>query len=69
MILNAIVQKDSDGYFAYIPEFSGCVTQADSFEEAIENIKEAGELYLQSLEIDQVKALSNKITSIVQLEI
>ncbi|MWV62484.1 type II toxin-antitoxin system HicB family antitoxin [Helicobacter saguini] len=69
MILNAIVQKDSDGYFAYIPEFKGCVTQADSFEKAIENIKEAGELYLQSLEIEQVKALSNKITSIVQLEI
>ena len=32
MILNAIIQKDENGYFAFVPELSGCVTQADSYE-------------------------------------
>lgn len=41
MIINAIIEKDNDGYFAFVPEFKGCVSQGESFEEAKANIKEA----------------------------
>ena len=44
MIINAIIEKDKDGYFAFVPELKGCVSQGDSFEEAKANIKEAIEL-------------------------
>ena len=45
MIINAIIEKDKDGYFAFVPELKGCVNQGNSFEEAKANIKEAIELY------------------------
>ena len=41
MIINAIIEKDKDGYFAFVPELKGCVSQGNSFEEAKANIKEA----------------------------
>ncbi len=44
MIINAIIEKDKDGYFAFVPELKGCVSQGNSFEEAKANIKEAIEL-------------------------
>ena len=60
MILNAIIQKDENGYFAFVPELSGCVTQADSYEEAISNIKEAAALYMESLQLDEIRHIQAK---------
>lgn len=68
MTLNAIIEKDENGYFAFVPELKGCVSQGDSFEEVVANIKEASELYLQSLQSSEIKALQNKFTSIISLE-
>jgi len=50
MILNVVIEKDEFGYFAYIPELKGCVTQGKTYQDAIFNIKEAAELYLESLQ-------------------
>lgn len=44
-----IIEKDRDRYFARILELEGCVSQGNTYEEALANIKEAGELYLESL--------------------
>ena len=49
MTINAIIEKDTDGYFAFVPEFKGCVTCAQSYEEAVANITEVAQLYLESL--------------------
>lgn len=68
MTLNAIIEKDENGYFAFVPELKGCVSQGDSFEEVVANIKEASDLYLQSLQSNEIKALQNKFTSIIPLE-
>ncbi|EAJ1438358.1 type II toxin-antitoxin system HicB family antitoxin [Campylobacter coli] len=51
MSLNVIIEKDKDGYFARILEFEGCVSQGNTYEETLRNIKEAGELYLESLRL------------------
>lgn len=69
MILNAIIERTKEGYFAYIPEFKGCVSQGHTYEEAVLNIKEAGELYLESLKDKEILDLQAKITSIVALEL
>lgn len=37
------------GYVAYVPALAGCHTQGETIEEAEDNIKEAIELYLDSL--------------------
>lgn len=65
MLLNVIIEKDQDGYFAHILELEGCVSQGNTYEEALFNIKEAGELYLESLKSEEKRTIENKITSIV----
>lgn len=65
MLLNIIIEKDQDGYFARILELEGCVSQGNTYEEALFNIKEAGELYLESLKSEEKSIIENKITSIV----
>jgi predicted RNase H-like HicB family nuclease len=44
-----IVEKDKDGYFAFAPDLQGCYSQGDSYEEAIENIRDAIRLNIQDL--------------------
>jgi predicted RNase H-like HicB family nuclease len=47
--LNIIIEKDLDGYFAYCPDLEGCQSQGDTLDEVTENIREAIELYLETL--------------------
>jgi len=47
--LNIIIEKDEYGYYAYCPDLEGCQTQGDTLDEVTENIKEAIELYLETL--------------------
>jgi predicted RNase H-like HicB family nuclease len=46
---SVIIEKDEHGFYAWCPELRGCQSQADTLEEAIANIKEAIELYLETL--------------------
>ena len=39
--------EDRGWYSAYAPELPGCVSQGETFEKTVENIKEAIELYLE----------------------
>ena len=47
--INTVIEKDGHGYFAYAPELKGCHSQGDTLEEVLENMKEAIELYVESL--------------------
>ncbi|MCD5409174.1 MAG: type II toxin-antitoxin system HicB family antitoxin [Methanocellales archaeon] len=49
-------EKDADGYFAFCPEFQGCYTQGDSYEETLENIKDAIRLHIED-RIDDEKQM------------
>ena len=39
--------SEEGGYTVYVPSLPGCISERDSKEEAIENIKKAIELYLE----------------------
>ncbi|MDD5082309.1 MAG: type II toxin-antitoxin system HicB family antitoxin [Dehalococcoidales bacterium] len=41
--------QETDGYTVYVPSLPGCVSQGKTAEEAMANIKEAIEVYLESL--------------------
>lgn len=69
MIINAIIEKYKDGYFAFVPELKGCVSQGDSFEEVKANIKEAIELYMESIEEDDLNSLLSKDYAIAPIEV
>jgi len=60
---SVIVEKDSDGYFAFCPELQGCYTQGDTYEETVENIRDAIRLHIEDRvangeEIPQLESVS-----------
>ncbi len=46
--------SDEGGYTAIVPSLPGCIAEGDTKEKAIKNIKEAIELYLESVEDDVI---------------
>jgi len=45
------IEQDEEGvYIAEVPSLPGCITQGATRAEAVENVKEAIKLYLESLE-------------------
>jgi predicted RNase H-like HicB family nuclease len=44
---SVVIEKDKDGYFALCPELQGCYTQGDTYEEVLENIKDAIRLHVE----------------------
>ena len=50
MKYRVLIEQDEDGVFvAEVPSLPGCVSQGETREQAVENIKEAIALYLESL--------------------
>jgi len=46
---NAVFQEEREGGFSvWVPALPGCSSQGETFEEAVENIREAISLYLES---------------------
>lgn len=44
-----VIERDEDGvYIASCPAIQGCYTQGDTYEEALENIKDAIKLHIQA---------------------
>lgn len=51
---NVIFQKEQEGgYSVWVPSLPGCASQGETFEEAIDNIKEAIVLYLEDSQEDK----------------
>jgi predicted RNase H-like HicB family nuclease len=42
-----VIEKDKSGYFAYVPELQGCYTQGVTYEEVMDNIKDAIRLHIE----------------------
>ncbi len=49
MMVNLIYDPDYKGYVADVPELPGCMSQGKTVEAAMENVKEAIALYLESV--------------------
>ncbi len=45
--LPIVIEADADGYFVSCPALQGCYSQGDSYEEAVENIKDAIRLHVE----------------------
>ena len=42
--------SDEGGYTVYVPTLPGCISEGDTVDEAMRNIREAIELYLEPVE-------------------
>ena len=51
--------SDDGGYTVFVPSLPGCISEGDTIEEALKNIEEAAELYLEPVEDDLT--FSNKL--------
>lgn len=55
MDFHIVLEPGEDGgYTVYVPSLPGCISEGDTREEAIENIKKAIELYLEPDDDDAV---------------
>ena len=46
--------SDEGGYTVYVPAIPGCISEGETVEDALTNIREAIELYLEPVEDDWV---------------
>ncbi len=59
---SVLIEKDEHGFYAWCPELKGCQSQGATVEDALVNIREAIELYLETLpEDERAASLSREI--------
>jgi len=55
----AVFQEETEGGFSvWVPDLPGCASQGETLEEALENIKEAIELYLEDSNLTTITNVS-----------
>ena len=57
------------GYVVRVPALRGCVTQGETREEALANVKEAIEVYIEDLLKDGLPVPSEEGSEIVEVEV
>ncbi len=56
--------SDEGGYTVYVPGLPGCISEGENKAEALSNIKEAIELYLEMVVDDYTSTPDSEITEI-----
>jgi predicted RNase H-like HicB family nuclease len=60
--VSVVIEQDERGCYAWCPELKGCQSQGKTVEESLANIREAIELFLETLtEDERSAALSQEI--------
>jgi predicted RNase H-like HicB family nuclease len=66
MTLKVIVEPSEDGGFTvYVPSLPGCVSEGETIDEAMANIREAVELYLEPADDDLISKEGSQIRELV----
>jgi len=68
-VLPIVIEKDEDGYFVTCPSLQGCYTQGDTYEEAIENIKDAIRLHIEARLESKEKIVEPDSISVAAVEV
>lgn len=65
---HVIIEQDEDGgYVGKVPELQGCLSQGDSLDDLMKNIKEAIELYIEEAGLSE--DISSSDTIVVHFEV
>ena len=65
MKIKVVLEPSNEGgYTAYVPSLPGCISEGETREEALNNIKEAIELYLEPVEDDYTPSPDTELTEI-----
>ncbi len=66
---SVVIEKDKDGYFAFSPELQGCYTQGKTYEETLQNIKDAITLHVEDRVESGEEILQAESISLTSLEV
>lgn len=58
-------RSDEGGFTVYVPSLPGCVSEGETEEEALRNIREAIELYLEPVDDDLVPEEGKQVREVV----
>ena len=64
-----VIEKDVEGYFAICPKLQGCYTQGNTYEEVLENIKDAIKLHLEDRMKNKEEIPQSESVSLTSLEV
>lgn len=67
--VSVVIEKDAHGYYAYCPELEGCQSQGDTLDEVMANIREAIELYSETLSEEELEESLSKEILTTTLEV
>jgi len=56
-----IEPQPEGGFTAYVPKLPGCVSEGETYEETMSNIKEALELYLETMKERENRLIEDDI--------
>ncbi len=56
--------SDEGGFTAFVPALPGCISEGDTKDQALANIREAIELYLEPVEDDQALRPESEVVQI-----
>lgn len=57
--------SEEGGFTVYVPSLPGCISEGDTEEEALANIKEAIELYIEPVEDEEFASGSKTVKEVV----
>jgi predicted RNase H-like HicB family nuclease len=62
MKLKIVLEPSEDGgYTVYVPSLPGCISEGETKEEALANIKEAIKLYLEPVDDDNIQGNKTEV--------
>ena len=65
MMLKVVFEPSEDGgYTVYVPSLPGCISEGDNQEEALKNIREAIELFLEPLEDELITTPNTQVMEV-----
>ncbi|MEP6774910.1 MAG: type II toxin-antitoxin system HicB family antitoxin [Chloroflexota bacterium] len=68
-VLPVVIEKDTDGYYAYCPSLQGCYSQGDTYEEALANIEDAMRLNIEDRIAKGESVPTSDMISLTTLEV
>lgn len=67
--VSVVIEQDEDGCYAWCPELKGCQSQGRTIEEVLANIREAIELFLETLTDDERSAALRQVILTTAVEV
>lgn len=67
--VSVVIEQDEHGCYAWCPELKGCQSQGQTIEETLVNVREAIELFLETLTNDERSAALSHLVLTTAIEV